>query len=123
MQLSHEKEKRLNLPSCVGVGVVLVKEVEQVEANSTFSTPSIAWKAITLSSTANYLALDVGGDVRIVCTLSKLFAVLDKCKHGATVDKQILTPHLNRSLVLTRGQEFQSSSQVVTRWYQPIIVV
>ena len=24
---------------------------------------------------------------------------------------------------VTRGQEFQSSSQVVTRWYQPIIVV
>ena len=96
--------EKLNLPSCVGVGVVLVKEVEQVEANSTFSTPSIAWKAITLSSTANYLALDISGDVRIVCTLSKLFAVLDKCKHRATVDKQILTPHLNRSFVLTRGQ-------------------
>ena len=79
------------------MGVVLV---EQVEANSTFSTPSIAWRAIALSSKANYLALDVGGDVRIVCTLSKLFAVLDKRKHSATVDKQILTPHLNRSLVL-----------------------
>ena len=83
--LSHEKQK-LNPPS--GVVVVVVNEEEHSEASSTFSTPSITWaSASILSFPANYLALDICGDVRKVCTLSKLVTVCHESKHRTAVHK------------------------------------
>ena len=84
--LSHEKQK-LNPPS--GVVVVVVTEEEHSEASSTFSTPSITWESPfhPLSFPANYLALDICGDVGKVCTLSKLVTVCHESKHRTAVHK------------------------------------